>query len=364
MKDFARMVRMVDLATDRASPHGACLRHGGKPLVSLVTPVYCEEGGIEEFYARAKAMLDGLAAKYDHEIIFVNDGSTDRTLDILLQIADCDRRVHVVDLSRNFGHQMAITAGIDFAAGDAVVIIDSDLQDPPEVVPAMVDKWEEGFKVVYGVRKRREGEGRFKRATASAFYRVLQWMSDTKLPLDAGDFRLIDRAVADVVKNMREEHRYLRGIMAWAGFTQFALPYCRDPRFAGETKYPLMKMVRLAVNAIVSFSARPLYAAMYLGVFVTLLSLAWLAWIVIGKLIAPAETVPGWSSLTVLVLFLGGVQLTTTGILGQYVGRIFEQSKHRPLYVVSETYGFAKMPGSTAAKEAISSGATNGGSSG
>lgn len=321
------------------------------PLVSLVVPVYCEEGVIEEFYARCKAMLVGMAAKCDHEIVFVNDGSTDRSLEILAKMADEDPRVRVVNLSRNFGHQVAITAGIDQAAGDALVIIDSDLQDPPEVVPRMVDKWQEGFKVVYGVRTRREGEKAFKRATASLFYRILQSLSDTRIPADAGDFRLIDRAVAEVIKNMREEHRYMRGMMAWTGFSQFGLCYQRDRRYAGQTKYTLAKMVRLAVNGILSFSAKPLYVAGYLGIFVTLLSLGLLLKLIVNRLMDPSTSVTGWTSLMVVILFLGGIQLMTIGILGQYVGRIFEQSKQRPLYVISGTLGFGPSPGAASPAE-------------
>ena len=294
---------------------------------------------IDQFYARTKAMLAALAPKYDHEIVFVNDGSTDRTLEILAGLAGADEDVRVVSFSRNFGHQSAITAGLDLAAGDVAAIIDSDLQDPPEAIPAMIAKWEEGFKVVYGVRTERHGESKFKRATANLFYRLLQGLSDTKLPLDAGDFRLIDRAVIDVIKQMREEHRYIRGMMAWVGFPQFGLKYQRDRRFAGDTKYTLAKMIRLAANAIFSFSAKPLYLSMYLGLFVTLLSLALALRTLIGKLLNPAASVQGWTTLMVVVLFLGGIQLLTVGVLGQYVGRLFEQSKQRPLYIVEEILG-------------------------
>lgn len=330
-------------SSEPIAPHARAGSPTRTPLVSLVAPVYCEEELIEEFYARVKAMLAGLAPKYDHEIVLVNDGSTDRTLEILKGLAERDPHLRVASFSRNFGHQMAITAGIDLAAGDAVVIIDSDLQDPPEVVPRMIAKWEEGFKVVYGVRSE-PGESRFKLATASLFYRLLQRLSDTRLPRDAGDFRLLDRAVVAVIKQMREEHRYMRGMMAWVGFPQFGLQYQRDPRHAGQTKYTVPKMVRLAVNAILSFSAKPLYVASYLGIVVTLLALILAARTFIGKLFDPSASVPGWTTLMVIVLFLGGVQLMTIGILGQYVGRLFEQSKQRPLYIVSESYGFGPRP--------------------
>ena len=327
--------------SDRAGPRLAPpLPPAAAGLISLVAPVYCEEEAIEEFYRRAKAMLVGLEPKYDHEIVLVDDGSADRTREILKRLADGDAKLRVVGFSRNFGQQAAITAGVDLAAGDAVVIIDSDLQDPPEVVPQMVAKWEEGFRVVYGVRSRRKGEGPVKRGAASLFYRLLQLLSDTKLPLDAGDFRLVDRAVVEVVKRMREEHRYMRGMIAWAGFPQFGLGYDRDRRYAGRTKYTLAKMVHLAVNAILSFSARPLYLAGYLGVGVTLLSLVLAARVLLSKIFYPKDSVQGWPTLMIVVLFLGGMQLITMGVLAQYVGRLFEQSKQRPLYIVSETYGF------------------------
>jgi polyisoprenyl-phosphate glycosyltransferase len=314
---------------------------GNAPLLSVVAPVYCEESGIDEFYRRTKNVLAQMAPRYNHEIVLVNDGSTDRTPELLRALAQQDPHVRVINLARNFGHQFAITAGIDYAAGDAVVLIDADLQDPPETIREMVVRWEEGFKVVYGVRSARRGESRFKRWTAGLFYRVLQRLSDTRLPLDSGDFRLIDRAVVDALKEMREEHRYLRGLVAWVGFPQCGLTYQRDPRYAGETKYTLVKMVRLALNAIFSFSAKPLYIASYLGVTVTLVSLLLILWIVGNKLINPATSVTGWTSLTAVVALLGGVQLISIGVLGQYVGRIFEQTKRRPLYIVSDVCGQA-----------------------
>jgi polyisoprenyl-phosphate glycosyltransferase len=312
--------------------------NGQLPLISVVAPVYCEESGISEFYRRTKNVLTQLSPRYDHEIVMVNDGSTDRSGELLKAMAQQDPHVRVLNLARNFGHQFAITAGIDHAAGDAVVLIDADLQDPPETMHDMLAQWEEGFKVVYGVRSERRGESRFKRWTAGLFYRVLQRLSDTTIPLDAGDFRLIDRSVVNALKEMREEHRYLRGLVAWVGFPQCGLKYQRDPRYAGQTKYTLVKMARLALNAVFSFSAKPLYMAGYLGVAVTLASLLLILWVVANKLIHPEMSVTGWTSLTAVVSFLGGVQLITIGILGQYVGRIFEQAKQRPLYIVSDVW--------------------------
>ena len=295
-------------------------------------------------------MLGGLAPRYDYEIVLVNDGSTDRSREILITLARQDLHVRVVDLSRNFGHQFAITAGIDYAAGDAVVILDSDLQDPPEVIPQMIAKWEEGFKVVYGVRSERAGESCFKRVTASLFYRCLQRLSKTRMPLDAGDFRLMDRSVVDVVKTMREEHRYLRGIVSWAGFPQAAVGYKRDRRYAGKSKHSTAVMARLAIDAVFSFSAVPLVLITYLGIGVTVLSLLLLCWIAYAKLVMPSGSLTGWTALSALVLFLGGVQLLSIGVLGQYVGRIFEQSKQRPLYIVAQTFGFPQKPDAVSTK--------------
>jgi dolichol-phosphate mannosyltransferase len=309
-------------------------------IVSLVVPIYCEQEIVDEFYRRAKAVLVSLEPRLGHEIVFVNDGSTDRSLALLRAIAERDPHVRVVDLSRNFGHQKAITAGLDHAAGDAVVVIDGDLQDPPEVVADMVRKWEDGSKVVYGVRQERRGEGLAKAWTAKVFYRLLAQMSDTPLPRDTGDFRLMDRAVVAVLREIREDSRYLRGLVAWIGFEQTPLPYARDPRYAGETKYPLHRMIRFAADGITSFSDRPLRLSMQFGLFVTFVALLMAAWIVIGKLVYPETIVQGWASMIVAVLFLGGTQLVSIGILGEYIARIFRETKDRPLYVVAGRYGF------------------------
>lgn len=307
-----------------------------RKLLSIVAPVYNEDDGVAAFAQRLLGVVEGLDPDLAWEVVFVNDGSTDRSLEILRELCLADVRLKVVDLSRNFGHQLAISAGIDHAAGDAVVIIDSDLQDPPEVVPEMVERWRKGFKVVYGVRSARAGESRFKLLTAKWFYRMLSRLSDTPLPYDAGDFRLLDRAVVEVLKGMREENRYLRGMVSWAGFPQTSVEYERDARHAGSSKYTLRKMIRLALDGLTSFSEKPLRVAAQLGFLVTLLALGWLVFILADVLLNPDAAIQGWPSLMATILFIGGVQLLSIGILGEYLGRVYRESKHRPLYVVSE----------------------------
>lgn len=309
-------------------------------LLSVVAPVFNEEDGIAAFVGRLTGALGALDPDLAWEVVFVNDGSTDRSLEILREISLTDGRFKVLDLSRNFGHQLAITAGIDHARGDAVVIIDSDLQDPPEVIVDLVAQWRKGFKVVYGVRGRRRGESRFKLFTAKWFYRFLGRLSDTPLPHNAGDFRLLDRAVVAVLSEMREENRYLRGMVSWVGFPQTSVEYERDPRRAGESKYTLRTMVRLALDGITSFSERPLRVASQLGFLVTLLALGWMAWILLDVAINPGSVIQGWPSLMATVLFIGGVQLLSIGILGEYLGRVYRESKRRPLYVVGERVNF------------------------
>jgi dolichol-phosphate mannosyltransferase len=322
------------------------------PTVSVVSPVFCEEQTIAEFYARAKGVLGTLPAAYRHEIVFVNDGSTDASLATLLRIAETDPAVRVIDLSRNFGHQVALTAGIDHATGDAVIAMDADLQDPPELIPEMLRLWREGFHVVYGVRRARKGESVFKRATAGLFYRILSRLSDVPIPLDSGDFRLMDRAVVDVLKGLREESRYIRGLVSWVGFKQCPLHYDRDPRYAGETKFSVRRMLGFAFDGISSFSDKPLRVASHLGTLVTIGSLMLMVWIIVTKMIFPSRSEAGWTSMMAVVLFLGGVQLISIGLLGEYVGRIFRQSKGRPLYIVARdvnagrvTAGVAKAAG-------------------
>jgi len=309
------------------------------PLVSIVSPVYQEEEGIEEFHRRLVAAMEGVADDVAFEVVYVNDGSTDRSLELLQKIAADDDRVCVVDLSRNFGHQVALSAGVDHARGDAVVVIDSDLQDPPEVIPEMIQRWRDGFKVVYGVRISRAGETRFKLLTSKIYYGLMDRISEVPLPRQAGDFRLLDRKVVDVLDQMPERNRYVRGMVAWVGFPQCAVEYERDPRFAGTTNYTLGRMVRLALDGLTSFSDRPLRLATQLGVVVMALSFAVAAWTIVASIFDLGSSTRGWSSLMAVVLLLGGVQLLCIGVLGEYLGRVYRETKGRPLYVVNEVIG-------------------------
>jgi dolichol-phosphate mannosyltransferase len=311
----------------------------GQKILSVVVPVYFEEAVIREFHRRTVSALALLEPEFKIELIFVNDGSTDRTLEILIELREQDPRIRIIHFSRNFGHQIAVTAGVDHASGDVVAIIDSDLQDPPEVIPQMLAKWREGFKVIYGVRTERKGESAFKRITAKAFYRVIGNLSDVRIPLDTGDFRLMDRAVVDGLRQMREESRYVRGMVSWLGFRQCGFPYVRDARFAGTTKYPLRKMIRFALNGITSFSEKPLIFAAWFGTVVTLCGFLFILYVLVGKILHPESAVAGWASLMAVLIFFGGIHLMSLGILGQYVGRIYREVKKRPLYVVEGTWG-------------------------
>ena len=308
-------------------------------LLSVVSPVYQEEQGIEQFHRRLSGALAALPPDIAYEVVYVNDGSSDRSLELLRKIATGDERVRIVSLSRNFGHQLAITAGMDFDRGDAVVVIDSDLQDPPELIIEMVERWRKGFKVVYGVRISRAGETRFKLWTSNLFYGLVDRMSEVPLPRQAGDFRLLDRAVIDVLATMPERNRYVRGMVAWVGFPQCGVEYGRDARFAGETNYTLMKMVSLAFDGITSFSDRPLRLAMQWGAFVTALSFAFALWVIGASIVDPSGGIRGWPSLMAVVLFLGGIQLLSIGVLGEYIGRVYREAKGRPLYVTEELIG-------------------------
>jgi glycosyltransferase involved in cell wall biosynthesis len=299
-------------------------------LVSVVAPMHCEEDLVGEFHERVVRALEGIP----FELIVVDDASTDRTGELLDEIAETDPRVRVIHLARNFGHQAAITAGLDHARGDAVVMMDGDLQDPPELIPAMLDHWRRGSDVVYGVRRERKGESRFKRATARWFYRLFAKMTQLELAENSGDFRLLGRRALDTLKAMPERNRFLRGMTVWIGFTQTALPYDRDPRRAGETKYTLRRMLRLSLDAISSFSSLPLQAATLLGFIFSAVAFLGLPLVVIARI---ADIyVPGVSSVLFAVLLLGGIQLITIGIIGEYVGRIYDEVKRRPLYVVRE----------------------------
>ena len=287
-------------------------------------------------YHRLTQVMEGLGESY--EIIFVNDGSDDGSLALLRDLRAGDERVKLLSLSRNFGHQIAITAGLDHSSGQAVVILDADLQDPPEVIPQLVEQWRKGYDIVFAVREKRRGEGFFKRGTAALFYRVLRRLTSTEIPVDAGDFRLMSRKAVDTLKSIRERSRFIRGLAGWIGFRQTSVPYIRDVRYAGTTKYPLNKMVRFALNGLISFSSVPLQLASYLGFIVSSVSFIYIAYAVWLKLFTD-RTIPGWTSVMVAVLFLGGVQLLCLGIVGEYIGRIYEEVKQRPLYIVDEAGG-------------------------
>lgn len=309
-------------------------------VCSVVVPVYNEEEVIHETYKRLKAVMDGLDITY--EIIFVNDGSKDKTREYAIEICKEDKNIKFIDFARNFGHQTAITAGMDYSVGQAVVVIDADLQDPPEVIPEMIEKWKEGYDVVYGQRIKREGETFFKKLTAKVFYRTLNKMTDVEIPVDTGDFRLIDRKVCDALKQVDEKNRYIRGIISWLGFTSSAVPFVRKERFAGTTKYPLKKMLKFASDAIISFSYKPLKIATFSGFFISIASFIYLIVTIILKLIGVTTTVEGWASLFAVMLFFNGIILLFLGIIGEYIGRIYDEAKNRPLYVIREIVNFDK----------------------
>ncbi len=304
-----------------------------KITYSIVAPIYNELENIPELYRRVKEVMDSTGETW--ELILVDDGSTDGSTEAIRELGKEDKRVRPVIFARNFGHQIAITAGWDYARGEAVVIIDADLQDPPEVILEMAKKWKEGYEVVYAVRAEREGESWFKLLTASLFYRIIYRITDVKIPLDTGDFRLMDRKVVDVLKQMRERHRFPRGMSAWVGFRQIGINYKRAARLAGETKYPFQKMFRLALNAITSFSYFPLQVATFFGFAsagVAILAIP----PVIYMRITGSQAFLGQATTLIAVLFLGGVQLISLGVLGEYIGRLYDEAKGRPLYIVQE----------------------------
>lgn len=309
-------------------------------LLSIVIPCYNEEEVISETIRRLRNFCSDLR-NLDVELIFVDDGSRDNTRAILKKFAAQTPNVKLIGFARNFGHQIAVTAGIDAANGDAVVLIDADLQDPPEVIHGMIEQWRAGYDVVYGVRTERAGESAFKLATARAFYRFLNLLSDVPIPLDTGDFRLMGRNVVDTLRAMPERDRFVRGMVSWVGFRQVALPYKRAERFAGTSKYPLMKMLRFATDGILSFSTKPLQMSVAFGVTCAALALLGILYALILRIFTNIW-VEGWTALMIAVLFIGGVQLITVGILGEYVGRIYNEIKHRPLYVVQEYFGFER----------------------
>lgn len=309
-----------------------------KKILSVVVPCFNEEEVISETFKRLNSFCQELRG-LDIEIIFIDDGSKDKTRELLKKYAAEDDRIKVICFARNFGHQIAVTAGIDAAVGDAVVLIDADLQDPPEVIHQMIDKWKDGYDVVYGTRTERPGESAFKLATARGFYRLLNKLSDVPIPLDTGDFRLMSRAVVDTLRAMPERDRFVRGMVSWVGFKQTALPYKRAERFAGQSKYPLRKMLRFATDGILSFSTKPLQMSVGVGMISAVIALMGIAYALFLRVFT-STWVEGWTALMIAVLFIGGVQLVCIGILGEYIGRIYNEIKNRPLYVVQEYVGF------------------------
>ena len=306
------------------------------PTFTIIAPIYNELENIPELYPRLREVMDRTGEPW--ELILVDDGSSDGSTEIIRKLAENDQRVRPVIFARNFGHQIAVTAGVDYSRGDAVIIIDADLQDPPEVILDLIDKWREGYEVVYAVREERQGESWFKRMTASIFYRTIFRITDVDIPLDAGDFRLMDKKVITVMQGMREKHRFLRGMSAWVGFRQVGVPYKRQPRYAGETKYPLSQMIKLALNAVTSFSYFPLQLATYLGFIAAGVSVLGILVVAILRL-TTGSALLGQATTLIIVLFLGGVQLISLGIIGEYIGRVYDEMKNRPLYIVAEEPG-------------------------
>ncbi len=304
-----------------------------KITYSIVVPIYNELESLPELYTRIKKVMG--AGSEPWELVLVDDGSTDGSTEVIRRLAKRDRHVRPVIFARNFGHQIAITAGWDYARGDAVVTIDGDLQDPPEAIPELASKWREGFEVVYAVRSEREGEGWFKKFTAALFYRLIYRITDVRIPVDSGDFRLMDRKVVDVLKQMRERHRFPRGMSAWVGFRQIGVAYRRSRRYAGVTKYPLRRMLLLALNAITSFSYFPLQVATFFGFFSAGLAILAIP-VVVYLRMAGIPQFTGQATTLIAVLFLGGIQLISLGVLGEYIGRLYDEAKGRPLYIVRE----------------------------
>mgnify|MGYP004454992079 FL=1 len=303
--------------------------------ISVVIPMYYEEDVANECYNRTKKVLNGLE-DYDHEIIFVNDGSKDKTLPILKEIATKDEKAKVISFSRNFGHQAAVTAGLKFVTGDCILIIDSDMQDPPELLVDMLKLWEDGNEVIYAKRKTRKGESKFKLMTAKMFYKVLNDLSDVEIPKDTGDFRLVDRKVVDVINSMPEHNKFLRGLFSWVGFKQKPIEYERQERFAGKTKYPLKKMLKLASDGIISFSTKPLKIIGGIGIVSIFISFILLIYAILSYIFKWNNLASGWTSLMVAITFFAGVQLVSIWMISEYIARIYDDTKQRPEYIIDE----------------------------
>ena len=304
-----------------------------KPVFSIIAPIYNEKGCFNELYQRVSEVMNSTGEAW--EFVMVDDGSSDGSTEMIRELCKKDKKVRPVIFARNFGHQIAVTAGLDYCRGDAAIIIDADLQDPPEVILELIAKWREGYEVVYALRTEREGETFFKKATAAAFYKIIYRITDVKIPMNTGDFRLMDRKVVDVMNQMRERHRFLRGLSAWVGYKTIGVPYKRAARFAGKTKYPLKKMIRLALTAVTSFSYMPLQIAMVFGFISAGISILAIPVVIVLRLLG-TQSFLGQATTLIAVLFLGGVQLICLGILGEYVGRIYDEAKGRPLYITSE----------------------------
>lgn len=310
------------------------------PKYSLIVPIYNEQENLPELYGRVAALMDQLDGPA--ELLLVNDGSRDRSLPIIRSLRDRDPRVCYLSFARNFGHQTAVTVGLHFARGQAIAIMDADLQDPPELILDMIQLWRQDYQVIYAQRIARKQEHWFKRLMAYGFYRILRHLSDIDIPTDTGDFCLLDRQVVDALNAMPERNRYIRGLRSWVGFRQTALPFSRDPRFAGEVKYTFLKSLSLAIDGIMSFSKVPLRLATYLGLFAALVALISILLVLYWRFLEPGSPLTGMATLTALVFFLGAVQLVCIGILGEYVGRIYEEVKGRPIYTLAEVAGFTE----------------------
>ena len=308
--------------------------------ISVVIPMYCEEEVADICYKRVVNNLKKLSDKYSYEIIFINDGSKDSTLEILKKIASNDDNVKIISFSRNFGHQAAVTAGIRNVTGDAIIIMDADLQDPPELFEGMIEKWEEGYEVVYGKRKTREGESIFKLLTARMFYNTLNKLSEIEIPKDTGDFRLVDRKVIDVIAALPEHNKFLRGLFSWVGFNQYAYEYNRVNRVAGKTKYPFKKMFKLATDGILSFSAKPLKIVGAIGIFSVIVSIIILIYSIVSYMFKLNSLTPGWTSIMCTMTFIGGIILISLWMIGEYIARIYEESLGRPEYIIDELINF------------------------
>jgi glycosyltransferase involved in cell wall biosynthesis len=337
----------MDLPVAAQSPALSPRAPGTLPSISVVAPAYNEQEVLGEFHRRVTEVMRGLGG--DYEIVLINDGSRDNTLALMHALRERDPHVTVVDLSRNFGKEIALSAGLDYTKGDVVVVLDSDLQDPPELIPQMLEVWREGYDVVYGMRSVREGETWFKKATARYFYRLIEHVSRVEIPKDTGDFRLMSRRAVQALARLREEHRFMKGLFAWIGFPSKPFLYRRDPRAAGETKWNYWKLWNFAIEGITSFTVAPLKVSTYLGLFVAVVSLIY-AVFVIWKAMVYGDPVRGYPSLMAVILFLGGVQLISVGLLGEYVGRIFNEVKRRPLYLVNRLLS-SELPGEHSKKD-------------